>query len=48
MPISPRPQTYRCPACHWSKAVMPRSDTLMRGIDHFDTCPVCGHKPLET
>lgn len=48
MPIPPRPHTYRCPACHWSKTVAPRSDVLMPGIDHFDACPVCRHRPLET
>lgn len=48
MPIPPRPHTYRCPACHWSKTVAPRSDVLMPGIDHFDACPACGHRPLET
>lgn len=48
MPIPPRPHTWRCPACHWSKTVMPRSDVLMLGIDHFDACPDCGHQPLET
>ena len=48
MPIAPLPRNYSCPACHCSKAVMPRSDTLLRTIDHFDACPVCRHKPLET
>ena len=48
MPIPPRPHTYRCPACHWSKTVAPRSDVLMPGIDHFEACPACGHQPLET
>lgn len=48
MPIPPRPHTYRCPACHWSKTVMPRSDALIPGIDHFSTCLACGHSPLET
>lgn len=48
MPIPPRPHTYRCTACHWSKTVAPRSDALIRGIDHFDACPTCGHRPLET
>jgi hypothetical protein len=48
MPIPPRPHTYRCSACHWSKTVAPRSDVLMPGIDHFDACPACGHRPLET
>lgn len=47
MPIPPRPHAYRCPACGWSKTVVPRSDVLMRGIDHFDACPACGHQPLE-
>jgi len=48
MPIPPRPHAYRCPACGWSKTVVPRSDVLMPGIDHFDACPACGHRPLET
>ncbi|MYZ51252.1 hypothetical protein F5985_03635 [Malikia spinosa] len=48
MPIPPRPHTYCCPACHWSKTVAPRSDVLMPGIDHFDVCPACGHSPLQT
>ena len=48
MPIPPLPLTYRCLACGWSKTVVPRSDVLMPGIDHFDACPACGHSPLET
>jgi len=48
MPITPRPRTYCCPACHWSRTVAPRSDVRIRGIDHFDCCPACGHQPLET
>lgn len=48
MPIEPRPRTYSCPICHWSKTVAPRSDVLTPGIDHFDACPTCGHRPLKT
>lgn len=48
MPIAPRPHTYRCPACGWSKTIAPRSDVLMPGIDHVRACPACGHQPLET
>lgn len=48
MPVPPRPLTYRCYACHWSKTVAPRSDVLMPGIDHLSSCPACGHRPLET
>lgn len=48
MPVRPRPITYRCPACHWSKTVAPCSDALLPGIDHFSVCPACGHHPLET
>ena len=48
MPVPPRPHTYHCPACHWSKTVAPRSDALVYGIDYFPACPACGHSPLET
>ena len=48
MPIPSRPHSYRCPTCGWTKTVVPRSDVLMPGIDHFDACPACGHRPLET
>lgn len=47
MPIPPAPRIYTCPACHWSKTVAPRSDALMPG-DYFDTCPTCGHAPLQS
>ena len=47
MPVRPPPLTYRCPACHWSRTVAPRSDALIAGIDHFRACPACGHGPLE-
>ena len=42
MPIRPRPITYRCPKCQWSKTIQPRSDARMPG-DRVDTCPRCGH-----
>lgn len=48
MPVRPRTITYRCPACHWSKTVAPRSDALIPGIEYFDSCPACRHSPLET
>lgn len=48
MAVRPPPLTYRCPACHWSRTVAPRSDALISGIDHFRACPDCGHSPLET
>ena len=48
MPFLSPPKTYTCPTCHWSKTVASRSDVLMPGIDHFRTCPTCGHQPLET
>ena len=47
MPIPAPPATYRCPACHWSRTVAPRSDAMIPGIDHFRACPACGHSPLE-
>ena len=46
MPIRPRPITYHCPKCQWSKTIQPRSDALMPG-DRVDTCPRCGHTDLE-
>lgn len=48
MPIPPPPRQYRCPACHWSKIVAPRSDVLMPGHDIFHNCPKCGHAPLDS
>ncbi len=48
MPLPPPPLTYRCPSCHWSKTVVPRSDVLMLGIDHFRACPACGDQPLRS
>lgn len=48
MPVQPQPFTYSCSACRWSKTVAPRSDVLMPGVDHFDACPACGHRPLKT
>ena len=48
MPIRPLPRLFRCPACGWSKTVTPASDALVRGRDHFDACPQCGHAPLSS
>jgi hypothetical protein len=48
MAVRPPPVTYRCPACHWSRTVAPRSDAMIPGLDHFRACPACGHSPLET
>jgi hypothetical protein len=48
MAVRPSPLTYRCPGCHWSRTVTPRSDVLIPGIDHLRACPDCGHCPLET
>jgi len=48
MPIRPSPRRYQCTACGWSKTVVPRSDALMPGHDHFDSCPKCGHAPLSS
>lgn len=47
MPIRPQPRHYQCPACAWSKTVAPKSDALGPG-DFFDTCPACGHAPLDS
>ncbi len=44
----PPPRIFRCPACHWKKTVVPISDVLIVGYDHFDACPKCNHAPLET
>ena len=48
MSIRPPPRLFRCPACGWSKTVTPASDVLVRGRDHFDACPQCGHAPLSS
>lgn len=45
MPIRPKPTTYVCPACGWSKTVAPLSDALMPG-EYFHNCPACGHTGL--
>ncbi|TYC55192.1 hypothetical protein ETQ85_14305 [Zoogloea oleivorans] len=47
MPIKPSAQTYRCPACNWSKTVVPNGDALIPG-DISSACPKCGHKQLES
>lgn len=46
MPIRPPPRLFRCPACHWSKTVAPRSDALTPA-DYFSSCPACGHAALD-
>lgn len=45
MPIQPRPCTYHCPSCGWSKTTAPLSDALMPG-EYFDRCPKCGGEEL--
>lgn len=42
MPVRPILRNYYCSACNWSKTVVPDSDVLMPGFDHFDACPRCG------
>lgn len=46
MPIRPKPTSYRCHQCNWSKTVAPKSDALGPG-DWFSTCPACGSAKLE-
>jgi hypothetical protein len=46
MPVRPPPCRYHCPACHWQKTVAPTRDALTPGVDFFNACPQCGHKPL--
>ncbi len=48
MPIPLPPRHYRCPACGWSKTVVPDSDVLMPGHNYFSACPKCGHAPLSS
>lgn len=47
MCVAPKPWAFYCPACRWRQAVFPRSDCLHPGLDWFDSCPKCGHAPLE-
>ncbi len=46
MPMKPRPFTYVCEECKWTKTVAPRSDALRPG-EWFDQCPNCGSKALK-
>ncbi len=46
MPFPPNPTTYECPKCGWKKTTIPDSDELIRGWDIFESCPNCGHQPL--
>ena len=41
MPIKPRPFTFECEGCGWTKTVAPRSDALAPGV-WFYLCPMCG------
>lgn len=45
MPVKPRPFTFECEGCGWTKTVAPRSDTLALG-EWIDQCPKCGGKAL--
>ena len=47
MPIRPPSRLFRCPACGWSKTVIPRSDALGPG-DYYNACTQCHHSPLES
>lgn len=38
MPMKPKPFTYMCEECGWTKTVAPRSDALSPG-EWFDRCP---------
>lgn len=46
MPIKPRPFTYECEGCGWTRIVAPQSDALRPG-EWFDQCPKCGSKALK-
>lgn len=46
MPIKPRPFTFECEACGWTKTVAPQSDALSPG-EWFSQCPKCGSKALK-
>lgn len=46
MPIKPRPLTFECEGCGWTKTVAPRSDALAPG-EWVDQCPKCGGKALK-
>lgn len=46
MPVRPRPFTYECEGCGWTKTVAPRSDALVPG-EWFEVCPQCGGRELK-
>lgn len=48
MPVPAPPTTFRCPQCGWHKTVVPKSDVLVRNHNWFESCPQCGHTPLES
>lgn len=45
--IKPPACNYKCPSCKWEKIVVPKSDTLILGLDVFESCPKCGNSNLE-
>jgi len=46
MPIKPRPFTFECEGCGWTKTVAPQSDALASG-EWIDQCSKCGEKRLK-
>lgn len=46
MPFKPRPFTFECEDCGWTKKVAPRSDALAPG-EWVDHCPKCGGMKLK-
>jgi Zn finger protein HypA/HybF involved in hydrogenase expression len=46
MPIKPRPFTFECEGCGWTKTVAPRSDALAPG-EWIYRCPRCGSEELK-
>jgi len=45
MPIKPQPLTLKCPKCHWSKCIEPKSDLadMSWGVA-YSRCPKCGEQ----
>ena len=43
--IAPQPFTLKCPKCHWSKRIKPKSDAfdMSWGLE-YASCPKCGAK----
>ena len=46
MPIPPRPRTYKCPQCHWTRTYAPASDALFLP-PWAHQCPKCGHEGMQ-